>query len=462
MNKLTYNIDLQLNSKIVPKRLYLEIQRSIKTHQIIKNVALTVGLGCFIPMGNAGETSFPSRQEIATNVIKIRAVIAADIDNDTDIDLITIRAPGSNGRVSWYENDGDGNFSTANDLINQLAYSYSLTTADFDGDLDIDIAAISSETGGPGANPPSSVFWIENTGGGGFANESLAVNSSGNDPYEYITSGDIDGDGDIDIAATYLFGAQDNLTDKITWFENDGSGEFSAHSLSVGDPNPRAIIIADINNDGRNDIVVAISGDPRIPQAGQNEIIWFKNNGNPNPTFTRGVIGNGSDVPSSCDPTLFPNPNFGIIHIAAAKVDNDNIIDIVSVADTCAGSAQDNLRWWKYVDDSNFTLQQSVTMFDSRPHHISLSDLDGDGFNDAVVAGRQNSLFWLKNDGSGQFNSLQELNVADNSNLEIWTTLADVNGDSKQDIIGAFEGSATLSWYQNSSDTIFSNDFESL
>src|SRR5690554_3742589 len=66
-----------------------------------------------------------------------------------------------------------------------------------------------------------------------------------------IISGDIDGDGDVDIIATSSEG------NKLVWFENlDGQGDFSEPKIISLEMNyPASIAVADIDGDGDLDIV---------------------------------------------------------------------------------------------------------------------------------------------------------------------------------------------------------------
>ena len=61
---------------------------------------------------------------------------------------------------------------------------------------------------------------------------------------------DLDNDGDIDIVVCA------NKSSKAQWFENDGQGNFKKHSF-LDDQQSYDITIADLNNDGLKDIIIA-------------------------------------------------------------------------------------------------------------------------------------------------------------------------------------------------------------
>ena len=85
-----------------------------------------------------------------------------------------------------------------------------LFSADLDGDGDYDVIS--------GSVQDNKTVWFENLDGlGSFGNEKI-INDTPLSATD-ITAADIDGDGDLDIFATYLLGQM------VAWFENtDGLG----------------------------------------------------------------------------------------------------------------------------------------------------------------------------------------------------------------------------------------------
>jgi len=93
---------------------------------------------------------------------------------------------------------------------------------------------------------------------------------------EGIGTGDIDGDGDIDIAAGSGEKKGDGMT--VSWWENPGDGSSDWKILSVGETIRFAdrFEIADINGDGRADIVVT---EERWPEPEGAQVWWFEQAG---------------------------------------------------------------------------------------------------------------------------------------------------------------------------------------
>jgi hypothetical protein len=150
----------------------------------------------------AGVFSLPAIAANGTVAIGTGASIAAyditlgDIDNDGDLDFVT---PIGNGfSVSMRVNNGAGVFTTPTNSEVRIVSPVSTALGDVDGDGDLDLLAATS--GG-------SVSVRLNNGAGVFTAPAVATNAdvpAGSNPRS-LALGDLDGDGDIDVAvANYL------------------------------------------------------------------------------------------------------------------------------------------------------------------------------------------------------------------------------------------------------------------
>ena len=121
---------------------------------------------------------------------------------------------------------------------------------------------------------------------------------------------DLDNDGDMDIIST-------SLSDKIEWYENNGSESFSANTITTSLQDPHSIFAIDVDKDGDIDIISKSAGD--------NKIAWLENNGSQ--SFTTHTISTSSSY-------------YTVHHaIFAIDVDKDGDIDIVST------SANNEIAW---------------------------------------------------------------------------------------------------------------------
>ena len=92
-------------------------------------------------------------------------------------------------------------------------------------------------------------------------------------PYAFeATSGDIDGDGDLDIASSAW-----SKGDQIVWFENTGRDDWPCHSIRINWPAANQVILVDLNGDGRLDVVASADDGSRRVQ-GALELRWWQNN----------------------------------------------------------------------------------------------------------------------------------------------------------------------------------------
>lgn len=124
-----------------------------------------------------------------------------DLDGDGDADVVQAEADNPDGRLAWFENDGEGNWTRHIIRSDGAGLDFhSLAVADFDLDEDLDVFSC----GGPlsandryeniiwenlaGPNrPPTSDLWEEH----------VLVNR----PCHEAEAADVDGDGDVDIAS---------------------------------------------------------------------------------------------------------------------------------------------------------------------------------------------------------------------------------------------------------------------
>jgi hypothetical protein len=191
---------------------------------------------------NTGNLVFTAHIGVTANVRYI-SVYAADVDGDGDADIISGSIPGtSTAAIEWHENDGQQNF-TARSLITASS-ARAIHAGDLDRDGDIDIVSGSSSNG---------IVWHQNLGGRAFTNQVLATGTQ--DPFNVsITDLDLDGDADI------LFTAGPNLTG-LRWLEQVSSGTFMERNITMFPPGPYISVQAgDLDGDGDIDIAAAGTG----------------------------------------------------------------------------------------------------------------------------------------------------------------------------------------------------------
>jgi len=105
---------------------------------------------------NLGGGTFGIQQIITTDASFAAGVFAADVDGDGDEDVVS--ASRDDNKIAWYENiDGAGTFGAQQVIATSAVGARSVVAADLDNDGDLDIAAASAGD--------DTVAWFENQGG---------------------------------------------------------------------------------------------------------------------------------------------------------------------------------------------------------------------------------------------------------------------------------------------------------
>lgn len=186
------------------------------------------------------ETS--TRHPLGTTCEPMDAIFG-DIDNDFDIDVRTASTATNASRL--YRNNGAGVFTTVAGVpADGGCYSYDFGDIDNDGDLDM-----LGANGGPGTVE----ILLVNNGTGTYTDGSSQLLSNPNIDDNDSKFFDYDNDGDMDL----LIAALGGTTERI--LNNNGSGVFSLASgvISLQTDSSLDIEVADLNGDGKLDIVTA-------------------------------------------------------------------------------------------------------------------------------------------------------------------------------------------------------------
>ncbi|TAE32796.1 MAG: VCBS repeat-containing protein, partial [Candidatus Kapaibacterium sp.] len=274
------------------------------------------------------------------------ALATADMDNNNTLDIIG----GYNDAtrtVRVFTNSGAGVFTALTPLtgIGPMAANNinDLAVADFNADGLMDVAAV---CGGAVANGNYAV--LRNTGGG-----VLAAQQTASSPNIYgVDVGDIDGDGDIDIAYTRWSAGE------IFTLINDGRSNFYAGQTLVFGAEARSVRLGDVNNDGRLDLVVVQGGPsnlhiflnsgmattyPAVPSqtvafgAWGTDVQLFDADGDNflDAVATEDVGGRLVFFKNNAGTFAAPTPIYGfpnLLYLAAADIDNDGDVDLAATA----------------------------------------------------------------------------------------------------------------------------------
>ncbi|MCP4759043.1 MAG: tetratricopeptide repeat protein [Planctomycetes bacterium] len=225
-------------------------------------------IGSVIVLENDGDQSFQSRTLI-DGIRRVTDVRAGDIDGDGDLDLAVSQFGYVQGEIRWMENLGDWKFTSHHLMDRSGAIHGPLVDLDADGDLDM-VVLFSQEW--------EAVHAFINDGRGSFTPIVLHDVSDADFSSSGIAIGDIDSDGDPDIAWTngdafVSVGYRPLPTHGLQWLENLGNYKFAFHRLGHFD-GAYGPMIADFDGDGDQDIA-AVSEFAKWEQPQTPSIRWW-------------------------------------------------------------------------------------------------------------------------------------------------------------------------------------------
>ncbi len=303
---------------------------------------------------------------------------------------------------------GTGVFTqTSTVALGGTAQPVASTSGDFDGDGDIDIASVNQIS--------NDVAILLNDGHGAFTSSTVSAGTGRTG----IVAGDWDNDGDIDLAV--IGGGASGTAGILT---NDGSGNFTLTSSPSTGFGPQAVATADVDGDGDLDLVVALNS--------VNQVAIMTNNGSG--TFT-----------SVATPTVGTAPQ----SLTTADFNGDGAMDIAIV--NFIGSTGTLL-----TNDGTGTSWTSTSFTTgTQPNSIVSGDFDNDGDADLAVANQtSNTLTILKNNGSGSFSVFASPAV---TNQPYSLSAVDVDADGDLDLAVVQFGADSVSTFKNNGTATFSS-----
>lgn len=196
-----------------------------------------------------------------------------DVDGDKKPDLIVLFAQ-EHETVMAFLNRGGMHFDP------QVVYaaphpgwgSSGIQVVDLDKDGDVDVLMTNGDMFDDKLlKPYHGIRWLENTGTFPFTEHPLATMAG----VARAQAVDLDGDGDLDIAACALVPWEQVETrslPSVVWLEQTRPGTFERHVLEAGRPRHATLDAGDFDNDGDTDIVVGSFNAP-----GQGTVEIFEN-----------------------------------------------------------------------------------------------------------------------------------------------------------------------------------------
>ena len=250
--------------------------------------------------------------------------------------------------------------------------------------------------------------------------------NTGNEPWK-IASGDLDGDGDIDLVmGTYDYNGGVPAQDYIKWYKNDGNGNFSIETtVSSTIQWVEGLTVADIDGQFGLDIVAT--------SVNQNKLVYF---------LSDGMGGFGPEI-------VVDGALMGPGQVVTGDINNDGFADLATMSyDT------NRTIWYSGDGAGNFTQEGDIENGTTDgPYNIALADLDGDGDLDAVV-GFVNSqsieIYYNQYVESGTMTVSwikDSVSVSTGNSYIMPVTTGDVNNDGVINVVKVDNVSGKVSWF---------------
>jgi FG-GAP-like repeat len=183
--------------------------------------------------------------------------IPADLDRDGRSDLIAVFAQ-EHETVVAFLNRGGMRFDSKSvySAPHPNWGSSGIEVVDLDKDGDVDVLMTNGDMFDDQiVKPYHGIHWLENTGTFPFTTHTLASLPG----VQRAQAADLDGDGDVDIAACALVPSQAEAARRlpsVVWLEQTLPGRFARHVLEVGSPTHATLDAGDLDRDGDVDIAV--------------------------------------------------------------------------------------------------------------------------------------------------------------------------------------------------------------
>jgi len=349
-----------------------------------------------------GQSFAPAVTYPAGNNSNPLSIAVADVSGDGRPDIVTANYGSST--VGLLLNKGAGTFQAVTNIsagANSQPSGVAVADVNADGKPDIITANQTASTAGV----------LLGTGNGTFAPVVAYSTGAGSQP-SGLTVADVNGDGKLDILAANGF------TFSLGVLLGNGNGTFQAPTnYATANSSPNSVTVGDVNADGKADVVTANVNGNAVG-------VLLGNGSGAFPTITTYATGpaSGSSQPQTA---------------ALADVNADGKLDIITANSNANPSGTTGV----LLGNGNGTFQAMVsyaTGSNSIPNAAVVADVSGDGKPDIITANPGNyTAGVLVGKGNGTFQPTVTFAVDKNNGLPLSLAAVDVNADGKPDIITA-------------------------
>jgi hypothetical protein len=369
------------------------------------------------------------------------ALALADLNGDGKPDMVVANEcisgvincnSESIGGVGVLLGNGDGTFQPAVSYNTGGTLVFSVAIGDVNGDGKPDIVATNLCEAYPCSGSTGGVSVLLGNGDGTF--QPAVSYSSGGFDASYIAIGDVNGDGKLDLVVSNICQsiATCSTNGGVSVLIGNGDGTFQpAVSYSAGGLNTSSVAIADLNGDGKLDLVVVNPCSISYGcYDGPGEVGVLLGNGDG--TFQPAVIYSSGDTDAEW--------------VAIGDLNGDGKPDLVvsNFFSTNGYSGEVSVLF----GNGNGTFQSPVQYnLDYNPVSVAIQDMNGDGIPDLVVQTTcslpnsncgSGAVILLLGNGDGTFQPpVTSYGTGGSIALPSMIVIGDVNGDGKPDVLTA-------------------------
>jgi hypothetical protein len=388
-------------------------RQSMRDTQALKGVVLSVLWTSFLISSHAmlaqDSVSFAAHRDFVAGDGP-KQFASGDLNHDGITDLIVPNSTVNFALVSVLLGKSDGTFQPERTFATGGFGTVAAIIADFNGDGNQDVAVATM----------SGVSVLLGDGTGNLGVPKNVVDAS---LPEALVAADFNEDGKIDVAAANF------ISNTVSILLGDGKGNLvRGANLTVGRA-PLGIAVGDLNHDGHQDLAVANSN-----QGG----------GNPGPNGNTVSILRGTGK-GTFQTAINVAVAKGPIGITIADPNKDNNPDVV-----VTNSLTDQVSLLLGNGDGTFQSPATFSVASGGtpvqgffPSYVSVTDLNGDGNLDLLVANTNTStIALLTGDGRGHFAAPLNLSVG---RTPVAVLAGDFNGDGKPDFVTSNQDGHTIS-----------------
>lgn len=353
--------------------------------------------------GNGG---FAQDAAVVADFGGVREVRCADLDGNGSAEVVI----GSNNQevhiMTW--NALEETLVPVDTLQEGVSTPYALDLADLDGDGGLDIVVASNNNGQVDLHLQTENGWVR-----------VPVTEGVNQVRDVLAI-DVDGDGGLDVLSTTYNRDEVRWSRQVT--ESAAPGwTWQDRSPCDGLYHPERLDVADVNGDGKPDVVFTEQGKERLV------------------VVTQSVEDEGGSMFSAPRSVDVPGGYF-VTGIRAFDWDLDGAIE-VGVCDYNG----DKIQWFEQDGLGHFAPDTVLVEVD-KPSSLDFADFNGDGWPDALWSSWSGSTIAVQWQTPMGFS--EPLFLTGGGSRSERALAVDLNGDGAQDVLAVFENSSNaFVWY---------------